>query len=99
MLRLGLLVFGVALAVVGLVLAASGGGWQVAIFGAILVIAVLCERWRYRGIEAPLRGRWQRTGERFEDPGTGKIVEVLYDVESGERRYAPAPGKPPKTEN
>lgn len=96
MLRLGLLVFSSLLAVVGLVLAISGRGWQIAIFGAILVIAVMCERWRYRGIETPLKGRWQRTGERFEDPGTGKIVEVLYDAETGERRYAPAPGNNPE---
>ncbi len=79
-------------------MAAFGEGWQVAIFGAILVVAVLFERWSYRGIETPLGGKWRRTGERLEDPDTGKIVEALYDAESGERRYAPASGKPPITE-
>jgi hypothetical protein len=59
----------------------------------ILLVALLCERWRYRRIEHPPAGNWQRTSERFEDPETGQIVEVLYDPTSGERRYAPASGR------
>lgn len=95
MLRSGLLIVGLALTGIGLVLLTVGVGWQVLALGAIVVIAVLCERWRYRSIENPLSGRWQRTGERFEDPETGQTVEVLYDPDSGERRYVPVPGKPP----
>jgi hypothetical protein len=30
---------------------------------------------------------WERTGERFEDPETHEIVEVLFNPRSGERRY------------
>ena len=30
---------------------------------------------------------WQKTGERFVDPDTGKVVDVFYDPRSGERQY------------
>jgi len=35
----------------------------------------------------PTGARWERTGERFEDPATGETMEVHYDRASGERRY------------
>ncbi|MGO9377555.1 MAG: hypothetical protein ACLP29_03255 [Dissulfurispiraceae bacterium] len=78
---------------IGLVLSIVCGtpsGRPALTFGAIVVIAVLCERWRYHRIEHCVSGQWQRTGECFEDPETGQTVEVLYDPISGERRYAPA---------
>ncbi|MDR3629946.1 MAG: hypothetical protein P4L42_06390 [Desulfocapsaceae bacterium] len=62
--------------------------WGAIIGGAIVVICVLGERWRYRRHIAAGR-RWQPTGECFEDPETGLIVRVLYDPESGERLYQP----------
>ena len=96
-----LLVLACGLLGMGLVLMRKGPPWPglpAAIWGAVLVVALLCERWRYRRIEHPPAGNWQRTGERFEDPETGQIVEVLYDPTSGERRYAPvsAPEAPRK---
>ena len=58
------------------------------IAGAVLVICVLGERWRYRR-RPPSGKHWQPTGERFEDPETGLTMEVLYDPQSGERHYQP----------
>ena len=62
-------------------------GWQALGFGLLLGIGTLFERWRYRGPKASPAARWQRTGERFLDPTSGKPVEVLYDPATGERRY------------
>jgi membrane protein implicated in regulation of membrane protease activity len=89
MLRIGLLAVGLALVVTGLVLLVRGKcAYQpFLIWGSVLVIAVLCERWRYRRKEHDREGQWQRTGEIFEDPETGQTVEVHYDPVSGERRY------------
>ncbi|WP_460597945.1 hypothetical protein [Geomonas sp. Red276] len=56
------------------------------IWGGILVIAIPFERWRYRRQHRD-DGQWQPTGEKFEDPETGQIMEVEYDPVSGERRY------------
>jgi len=63
------------------------GGIQLLVGGAIVLIGTLFERWRYRNRNATSRGNWQATGERFIDPETGREVEVLYDPDSGERRY------------
>jgi hypothetical protein len=62
-------------------------GWQALAIGAIILIGTLFERWRYRRIEEPLNGRWQRTDEQFIDPSTGDPVEVMFDPRTGERRY------------
>lgn len=90
-----LLVLAGALLAAGALLLFNGvprPGWDASMWGAILLAALLCERWRYRQIEHPSAGNWQRTGARFEDPETGQIVEVLYDPASGECRYAPVSG-------
>jgi hypothetical protein len=76
------LLLGVALVVEG---AASLGGIQLIILGLIAVLGVLLEAGRYRGRPGP--GRWQSTGERFVDPTTGRLMEVQYDPDTGERRY------------
>jgi hypothetical protein len=89
MLRISLLIFGVALLAVGLFQLMTGRShlYQPAlIWGSILVIAMLCERWRYNRRDND-KAQWQQTGERFEDPETGETVEVQYDPVSGERRY------------
>jgi membrane protein implicated in regulation of membrane protease activity len=89
MLRLALLFFGLALTGAGLVLVTLHHcAYQpFLIWGGVIVIAVLCERWRYRRKEHNHNRQWQPTGERFEDPETGQTVEVQYDPASGERRY------------
>jgi hypothetical protein len=55
--------------------------------GVIVLIGTLFERWRYRRIEEPPQGEWQRTDEQFIDPSTGNPVEVMFDPRTGERRY------------
>lgn len=56
-------------------------------FGLLVLLAVTFERWRRRSPPEPVGAHWQPTGERFEDPGTGKTVQVHYNPETGERRY------------
>jgi hypothetical protein len=90
MLRKVLLILGLALLVIGLVISIRNGfygGMHFLVWGAILIIAVVFETWRYRRIEHLKGGQWQRTGESFQDPETGEPVDVLYDPASGERRY------------
>jgi membrane protein implicated in regulation of membrane protease activity len=89
MLRIGLLIVGTALTVTGLVLLVRGGCTYLPflIWGSLLVVAVLFERWRYRRNEQNHDRQWQPTGEIFEDPETGQTMEVHYDPVSGERRY------------
>ena len=101
MLRSALLVIGIALTWIGLILLLVRGtpsGQPFLIWGAIVVIAVLCERWRYRRIELSKGGQWQPTGECFEDTETGQTIEVLYDPVSGERRYVKEQDHPPAQE-
>jgi hypothetical protein len=62
-------------------------GWQALVFGLIVLVGTLFERWRYRRIEEQSNGQWQRTDERFIDPSTGDPVEVMFDPRTGERRY------------
>ena len=78
------------LSCVGIGLIACGvhaPGWQALSIGVIVLIGTLFERWRYRHIEEPPTGHWQRTGEQFIDPSTGDPVEVMFDPGTGERRY------------
>jgi hypothetical protein len=53
----------------------------------IIVAGVLFERGRYRARADREHDRWQSTGERFVDPTSGRLMEVRYDPESGERDY------------
>jgi hypothetical protein len=95
MLRTAVLIFGCLVLALGAYLCTKGvafGGVQTVVVGAVIVLATLFERWRYRNGNASVDGDWQLTGERFVDPETGKNVEVLYDPQSGERRYRPIAG-------
>jgi type IV secretory pathway VirB3-like protein len=58
-----------------------------AVNGFILVSAVLLERKRYRTRVDRTQGHWQRTGERFVDPTTERLMEVFYNTATGERDY------------
>jgi len=55
--------------------------------GCVLIGAIVFERWRYRPSIDRSKGRWQPTGERFVDPGTGRLVDVFYNPDTGERDY------------
>lgn len=93
MLRTVVLVVGIVLVVIGAILCLEHvviPGIQALALGAVVVLGVIFERWRYQNKNASGGGgNWQPTGERFVDPESGRDVEVLYDAQSGERRYAP----------
>jgi hypothetical protein len=55
--------------------------------GALLAGSIVLERRGYRPRVDQARGRWQRTGERFVDPSSGRLVEVRYNPDTGEREY------------
>ena len=89
MLRALVLAVGCIAVAGGALIAASGArapGIYLMCIGAAIILGTACERWRYRNI-APAGARWERTGERFQDPATGEAMEVHYDRASGERRY------------
>jgi hypothetical protein len=75
---------GVGLLIVG----PKGPGIELLVIGLVFLFGTMFERWRYRPPAPPAGTHWERTGERFEDPHTGKVVDVLYDPRTGQRRYA-----------
>jgi hypothetical protein len=85
----------VILAICGLLVAAAiveyalgRATWLVIGLQAIVVIALLAfERSRYRPRIKSGSGEWVPTGEKFEDPTSGKTVEVYQNPQSGEREY------------
>jgi hypothetical protein len=88
-----------SLTCVGIGLIAHGvhaPGWQMLAIGVIVLIGTVFERWRYRRIEEPSNGLWQRTGEQFIDPSSGDPVEVMFDPSTGERRYVDAKARAAK---
>ena len=90
MLRTVVITAAAILTCIGIGLIVSGvevPGWQALALGAVVLFGMLAERWRYRRIEAPPKGDWQRTGEQFIDPSSGDAVEVMFDPRTGERRY------------
>lgn len=89
MLRLLVVAFGFALAAAGIWIwlrGIKGPAVYLVVSGGAILVGTLFERWRYRKTP-PLNAQWQATGERFVDPQSGADVEVLYDPQSGERRY------------
>jgi hypothetical protein len=95
MLRNVVIAAGAILTCAGIALIAFGvhaPGWQALILGSIVLLGTLFERWRYRRIEEPLEGDWQRTDEQFLDPSTGNRVEVMFNPRTGERRYVAGQG-------
>jgi hypothetical protein len=104
--RLVLGVIGILIALAGLAASAAGAGisgvWAT-IVGAVLVVAVVIERQRYRSEEADhafepsgpgggepagsIEPRFRPTDELFVDPTTGVRMRVHVDARTGERRY------------
>jgi hypothetical protein len=68
-------------------LVAGCHAWPLTVWGAIVFLALLFERWRYRASAVPASEAEIATGERFIDPETGAVKEVIYDEKTGERRY------------
>lgn len=91
MLRLALLCFAILLTLVGIgcTLAGAPGAFPLTFWGAVLVAAVLLERWRYARTMKANDGPWEETGERFIDPESGRLMSVHYSASSGERLYVP----------
>jgi hypothetical protein len=65
--------------------------WPALVLGGVLVIGVLAERVIYKPLAPRAPAGWQRTGERFVDDATGKVIEVFYDPKSGQRQYVQEP--------
>lgn len=60
------------------------------IFGGALLLGTLFEG-RYRPRVRSGADGWEPTGEKFIDPGTGKLVDVAYNPKTGEREYRDEP--------
>ena len=63
---------------------------RVIIWGCVIFVALLVERWRYRPPAPAAGAETARTGERFVDPDSGVTMEVTYDPRTGERGYVEA---------
>lgn len=95
MLRRALLIVAVCVTLAG-VLACVTRIWPIGVYllgwGLVATLALLFERWRYVSTSGRAAGIWQSTGERFEDPESGAIMEVQYQSATGARRYVAASG-------
>ena len=90
-LRVALGIFTGALLLIAVFLAACGvigPAIYAGVFGVLLFIGLVFERWRYKPLtDTRLGPDWIPTEERFVDPETGKLVTVYYHPTTGERRY------------
>lgn len=67
---------------------ANSPGFTLVIWGAILLGAVVYERFRYKPLSHREPGPgWERTSERFVDAESGKTVTVYVQSGTGERQY------------
>jgi multisubunit Na+/H+ antiporter MnhG subunit len=81
------LTVGVLLAIGGIALWASGGGFVLLIVAAVAIVTALLEPIYGRAVARPIGGNWHATDEKFVDPETGDLVTVWFDPASGERKY------------
>ena len=89
MLRTVIAAIGALALCAGIVLSAvpPHAGWGLLIFGGLVLVSLLFEG-RYRSGISPSPGaRFEPTGEKFIDPGTGQLMEVYYDSKTGAREY------------
>ena len=89
MLRAFVLVLAVVLMAIGIWSCFGAGhvAWPALIWGIVLFLATLFERWRYRAHASRDGDGWVATEERFVDPESGKLMQVFYQASTGERRY------------
>lgn len=91
MLRRVLIAYGVLCLIVAAILFAVHATIVLVVYlavnGLLIVGGILFERRGYRSRTNRTHGKWQPTGERFMDPTTGRVVEVYYNPQTGERDY------------
>ncbi len=91
MLRRILIVYGVLCLLGALILLAAHVTIALVIYlainGLIITGGIFLERSSYRSKADTTQGKWQATGERFNDPTSGKLIEVYYNPQTGERDY------------
>ncbi len=91
MLRWVLIAYGILCLIGAVILLAAGVTTALVIYlainGVLIAGGILFERSGYRSQVNRTQGKWQPTGERFNDPTTGQIVEVYYNPQTGERDY------------
>jgi len=92
-------VLGFALLMLGaglvLLLVQPANAFPLLMFGALLTLGTVFERWRYKQTKTATSARGTATGERFIDTETGALMEVYYDAATGERSYVRVAGAPP----
>jgi hypothetical protein len=91
MLRLAVLVLGIALLIAGVIALGYGAPatplWLLAV-GGVITVGTLGERVLYKPLLRKKPGPgWVKTTERFVDPESGRTVDVFYEPSSGERQY------------
>lgn len=100
MLRAALILAGLGGVVVSVILLSYGLWIAFALYagfwGLGLTAAMLVERHHYRPKVDRSREGWRRTGERFTDPATRRLVEVLYNPFTGERDYVEVDSADPR---
>ena len=89
MLRNAVLGLAILLSCSGLLLLAvsPANAFPPLVFGTLLLLGTVFERWRYKQPRSAAAARGTATGERFIDPESGALVEVYYDAATGERNY------------
>ena len=91
MLRWVLIAYGILCLIGAVILLAAGVTTALVIYlainGVLIAGGILFERSGYRSQVNRTQGKWQPTGERFNDPTTGQVVEVYYNPQTGERDY------------
>lgn len=94
MLRTALLILALLLLAGGLLMlrVLPGNAPPLLMFGGLLLVGTLLERWRYKPSLQAHEAKGQPTGERFVDPKTGEVTEVYYDPATGERSYVKVKG-------
>jgi hypothetical protein len=91
MLRWVLIAYGILCLIVAVILVVAHVTTALVIYlvinGLLITGGILFERSGYRSQVNRTRGNWQPTGERFNDPTSGQVVEVYYNPQTGERDY------------